>query len=77
MKRTRNGSYISEEERHAICKYYQDNIVNYINLYNKAKLITTDALSYLKIPINDKSIRIARRLFFKIQNPDITSQYNY
>lgn len=77
MKRTRNGSYIFEEEKHAICKFYQNNINNYINLYNKAKLITNDALNYLSIPINDKSIRIARRLFFRLQNPEITSQYIY
>lgn len=77
MKRTRNGSYISETEKHAICKYYENNITNYNNLYNRAKLITNDALNYLGIEINDRSIRIARRLFFRLQNPDITSQYVY
>lgn len=77
MKRTRNGSYIFDEEKHAICKYYQDNIIKYDNVYNKAKLITLDALNYIGIPVNDKSIRIARRLFFKLQNPNITSQYIY
>ena len=32
MKRTRNGSYIFEEEKHAICKYYENNIHNYNDL---------------------------------------------
>ena len=37
----------------------------------------TNELAANYFPINDKSIRIARRLFFRIQNPEITNQYVY
>lgn len=77
MKATRNGNYISDNYKHLICKYYQNNIHRYENFYNKAKLITHDALNYLGIEINDRSIRIARRLLYRLQNPEITNNYIY
>lgn len=77
MKRTRIGSFISEEQKHLICLFYENNIEKYNGCYNRAKLITEDALSNVGIDLSDKAIRIARRLFFRIQNHDITSQYKY
>jgi hypothetical protein len=77
MKRTRVGSFISTEQKHSICKFYEDNILSYNCYYNRAKLITEAALLNAGIEISDKSIRIARRLFFRLQNNDITNQYRY
>lgn len=76
MKRTRTGYIISDYEKHQICKFYQDNINKY-TMYKKAKYITEDALRACNININDTTIRIARRLFYRLQNPDITNQYIY
>ena len=77
MKKTRNGYYINEYQKHCICKYYQDNINKYSSNYGKAKKLSLEALNACNIDINDKSIRIARRLFFKLQNPEICQLYNY
>lgn len=77
MKMTRTGYLISEEEKHRICKFYEDNINKYIMDNKKVKHITEAALLYCGIKINDTTIRIARRLFYRYQNPGITNQYKY
>lgn len=77
MKKTRIGYTISEKEKESLCLYYQNNSQKYNTNYGKAKDITINALLYNNIPVNDTTIRIARRLFFRIQNHEITNKYIY
>lgn len=77
MKKLRKDYSITEQQKHDICKFYQLNSSNYIRNYGKAKRISQDALLNTNIPINDTNIRIARRLYFRLQNPEITNLYIY
>ena len=65
--------YMSDNIKHKLCLYYQDNINN----FNSVIELCTNALLYANFEINDKSLRIAKRLYYKYQNPEITSLYNY
>lgn len=69
---TRN--YMSDEIKHAICKFFQDN--KEIN-YGTVKNLCIFALQNANFEINDKSLRIAKRLYYRYQNPDITNLYLY
>lgn len=55
-------------------------ILNNINKYDgfgKVKRICEDALSSVGLPINDRFMRIAKRLFYKYDKHEITSIYKY
>lgn len=76
LKRTRRGNKLTDEEYHLICKFYEVNKNNYFG-YGAVKCIVTDALSSINIPINNTYFRIAKRLYYKYDKPEITSLYNY
>lgn len=77
MKSTRKGFTFPENIKHNLCLYYQNHNNDYKSNYGKAKDITTKALLYNGLELTNFNIRIARRLYFKLQNPEITSLYNY
>lgn len=72
MKSTRRGNYISNEDKHNICKIFEE-----YNSYNKVIDLVKFALNSLELEISDRNIRIARRLYYKYDNPEITRLYNY
>lgn len=76
IKRTRRGYRLNEEEYHLICKFYEANKNKYFG-YGSATRIAKDALLSIEAPINDTYLRIAKRLFYKYDKPEITSLYNY
>ena len=76
MKRVRYPEILSIEDKHRICKYYQD-IKIPITYYGSIKYYIENCLFNLKININDSTFRMAKRLLYKYQDPEITSLYNY
>lgn len=76
MKLTREGKRLTNEEIHSICKYYEDNSSLY-NGYGSVKKIAYDALCSNNLPTTDTFIRLAKRLYYKYDNPDICNSYNY
>lgn len=77
LKRTRSGYKLTNNEYHAICKYYQDNINNYIKSYGMVKQIAIDALASIGVEINESTIRIAKRLYYRYDKKEINSLYIY
>lgn len=76
MRETRYPCILTIIQKHQLCKYYQDfkciksykgSIKDYIN----------NALYNLNIIQTDSTFRMAKRLFYKYQDPEITSLYNY
>lgn len=76
MKHVRYPEILSIEDKHRICKYYQD-IKIPITYYGSIKYYIENCLYNLKININDSTFRMAKRLLYKYQDPEITSLYNY
>lgn len=76
MKLSRAGKRLTNEEIHSICKFYEDNIHLYSG-YGSVKRIVIDALSAVHLPITDSMYRLASRLYYKRDNKDICSLYNY
>lgn len=76
MIKTRVGHVLNDIQKHNICQFYQSHIHEY-TMFKRAKCITTDALTACGIDINHTTMNIARRLLYKYQNPEITSQYSY
>lgn len=77
MRKTRKGNKLPTEYKHAICKYYENNINKYEGMYGKATALMNDALFELGLDNNQFNHNIAHRLYYKLQDNDITSQYNY
>lgn len=77
LKRTRSGYKLTNNEYHAICKYYQDNINNYIKSYGMVKQIAIDALASIGVEVNESTIRIAKRLYYRYDKKEINSLYIY
>lgn len=67
---------ISDNDRHLICKYYQDNH-NAYNGYGSITKMAKDALISIGYDVNDANLRIAKRLYYRYESPEITSLYNY
>lgn len=72
MKSTRRGNYISTEDKHNICKIFEE-----YKSYDKVIDLVKHALNSLNLENSDRNIRIARRLYYKYDNPEITLLYNY
>ena len=77
IREMRNPTILSDKNKHSICKYYQDNISNFSQGYGAVKAFVLDALNFNNIEINESTYRMAKRLFYKYQDPEITSIYNY
>ena len=77
MRSTRKGFIFPTELKHAICKYYQDNKDKYMGQYGRNRRIMREALEYNNLENNQFNFNIAHRLFYKLQDPEITSKYNY
>ena len=76
MKNTRIVIILTNQQKHLICNYFQNNPK--INNYKgSVKDYIIQTLSFLNIPINDSTFRMTKRLYYKYQDPEITSQYNY
>lgn len=73
MKSTRRGYYISNEQKHSICSFYQENSCN----YNKIILLVKAALTNINLECTERNIRIAKRLYYRYDSNEITSLYNY
>lgn len=67
---------INDEDRHKICKFFQDNVSNYTG-YGSRKKMYKDALAYAGYPDSDANMRIAYRMFQRYEDPEITSLYKY
>ena len=67
---------IQDSDRHLICKYYQDN-KNLYTGYGSVSKMAKDALLNIGYEINDTNFRIAKRLYYRYESPEITSLYNY
>ena len=76
MRSIRYPEILSIEDKHRICKYYQD-IKIPIKYYGSTKYYITNCLYNLNIPINDSTFRMAKRLLYRYQDDNITSLYNY
>lgn len=73
----KRGNIISIDDRHNICNFYQLYIDKY-NGYGSVTKIIKDAIVYIgKDPNDDKIFRVAKRLFYRYESPEITSCYNY
>jgi len=76
MKIARNIIILTIEQKHLICNYFQNNPKIY-NYKGAVKDYIIQTLLSLNIPLNDSTFRMARRLYYKYQDLDITSLYNY
>lgn len=65
--------YMDDNTKHNICLYYQNNK----GAFDSIKELCINALLSSNFEINDKSLRIAKRLYYRYQNPEITYLYNY
>lgn len=77
ISKTRRGNIISTADRHLLCKYYQDNITNYNGRQKASKIIKSAMLSIGLDPYDIQKYRVAKRLYYRYESPEITSIYNY
>jgi hypothetical protein len=77
IREQRMPTILNDQQKHSICKYYQDNIDSFVPGYGKAKLFVNDALTNSQIEINESTFRMAKRLFYRYQDSEITNQYSY
>lgn len=74
---SRKGNIISIENKHKLCKFYQENINNYTG-YGKTSNLIKDALKFIGLDNSDDRIfRVAKRIFYRYESPEITSLYKY
>jgi hypothetical protein len=76
MKESRTIIILTNEQKHLICNYFQNNPKIY-NYKGSVKDYIIQTLSCLNIPINDSTFRMTKRLYYKYQDSEITSLYNY
>ena len=76
MKSTIRTHNISDQDRHRLCKFYQDNSL-YYNGYGSVTKLIKDGLIHIGYDLSDKNIRSAKRLYYKYESPEITKLYNY
>ena len=67
---------LTDLDRHSICSFYQDNDNKYSG-YGSVSAIARDALSSLGLDITDRNFRIAKRLYYRYDSPEITCNYKY
>lgn len=77
IAKTRKGNIISIENKHALCKFYQTNISKYSGRRIASKLIRDAMLNIGLDPDNDREYRVAKRLFYRYESPEITQLYKY
>ena len=80
MKEIRHPTIIPLEFKHALCKFYQDYPISNLfknNFKGSKRYYVRIAMCSVGIPINESTYRMAKRLYYKYQDPDITSLYNY
>ena len=73
---TRKGNIISIDDRNNLCKFYQDNKSNY-NGYGSITKMINDAIKYYNLDNNESIFRIAKRLYYRYESPEITCKYTY
>lgn len=76
MRLGRRGYNVSIKDKENICKYYEDNKPEILK-YGDATKLVKGALIYLNIEVTATNLRIAKRLFYRHQDADITAKYNY
>lgn len=76
MKNIRYPLILTIEQKHSLCKYYQDYPLME-NFKGAKKNYITQALINLNIPLTDSTFRMAKRLYYKYQDFNIVSLYNY
>lgn len=67
---------LSIRNKHLICQFYQAHKfdeVRYGSVSNKVR----GALEYIGYPYTDRYFKIAKRLYYRYDNPEITSLYDY
>jgi hypothetical protein len=74
IKNLRYPQILTEDQKHIICKYFQDNPYIKENL-SLAEYIR-NMLSKFNI-LNESTYRMSRRLYYRYQDDNITSLYNY
>lgn len=67
---------LSDESIKSLCQFFQDNYKK-ISYNYKATDLFRDALSYAGLNISDNNITIARNIFIRRYNTDISSNYNW
>ena len=78
IKSIRHPEILSYQQKHMICKYYQDNIkYDMINTYGYVTNFVKQTLIDLFGNYTDSTFRMAKRLFYRYQDDDITSLYKY
>ena len=69
----RNPSILSLDQIHSICKYFE--------LNKRCNMTVNEYFSHmlniLNIDINESTLRISTRLYYKLTHKDICMQYNY
>lgn len=73
MKNIRNQIILSDYQKHQLCKFFQDNP----NICKTTKDYIILAINSIGVQYSDPVFRIAKRLYYKYQDDDITSLYNY
>ena len=73
-----NPSVLSDHQIHNICKFFQDyKIKNPKIKFGQREQVLTSALTELNIEINDSTLRLTERLYYKLTHKDICKLYNY
>lgn len=74
---TRRGNIISKEQRHRLCQFYQDHNHEYTG-HRHVSFIVRDAMLSIGLDPNDiRKDRVAKRLYYRCESPEITSLYTY
>ena len=68
---------VSDEDKIKICQYYENHISDYSSKYGMVKDIIMKALCYNGLEINPYNTALAKRLYYKNQDPEITNLFNY
>ena len=78
IKELRHPEILSYDQKHLICQYYQNNI-NSINLneYGSVTKFVKQSLIDLFGNYTESTFRMAKRLFYRYQDDDITILYKY
>lgn len=76
FRKTRKGYHLTRDQYHQICLFYQSNSYLYKGHGSKTKLIN-DALNSLGIENNMTNFRIAKRLYYRHEKPEICNLYSY
>lgn len=74
---TRKGNIISIEDKHELCRFYENN-KNYYSGYGSTSKLVSDAMKSIGLDSDDiRKFRVAKRLYYRYESPEITCLYNY